>query len=612
MLILTVAGMASSAAENKRTERSIRDWFSGIFKRFQKKESRPRPYYLHQPYNPYYYQQFSGPSYQSQNFGSGHGSGGFGGHDHGGAHGGGHDHGGGHGGGGDFAHHGGGHENIHSGHGGDGGGHGHGHGHGDHGNGHGGHGGHNGHKAANIPHGFGPLKSSDVINHGNSGFIGSVQDHSGGHGNEVDVAFESSEGKHSHGGGVHKDTHQNVHPGDGSESLVSDLSGSSSYEGPGSSEIDVNAVSQDVGKQSLHIAPSNSITPVDSQYVSHPNVQLPLEQKEGEIYLDAGLHGSPSNQNQLSFAASQTPNLYSLAGSSTNQVVVSGRPGESVFAPQLGPHDPIIEIVFQDGEPAAPHPPPIIDQKFYEPVSDDVEVFFIEYSPEDNLDDLENLDLSSAQPAILQNLPAGLPYELRNHLINSGVLENAQIEIIDLDKALKDQSLDAQTRSALQQAYSRTNRQIDASNFVDPTQQNKQAVDIRVQRVNHDTKTPEGIVELLSGLKTFRKGTFAGVVEVNDKKTNKFLPVTVDGKKLPLPDTLPLENRKVNGVLVLAPDSKRNGREAKATFTEGRQLQPLPAISHSGPINTKRRRLLDIDWADMDTNGWIPIVNTDT
>ena len=353
-----------------------------------------------------------------------------------------------------------------------------------------------------------------------------------------------------------------------------------------------------------YLPPSNEISISNTQY------QPPIIPQQPQVIKAPLSSVSTSSENYgPPITLSQPTGLFDIFSGRQpgKNLILNGNTGAEISSPsELGPDDPIIEIVFQDGPPAPAPPPPIIDPSLYEPVKDDVEVYFIEYSPEDELNDFKNLDLSGAEPAILQNLPNELPTELRNHLLQSGVLENAEIEIVDLEQAIHDPTIDFQTRQALQATYNQPRVAISARNA-------QQAVDVRVKRLNHESNSPEGIAEVLSSLNKFRKGTFAGVVEVNDKGTDKYIPVTVDGDKFPLPKNLPLENKKVDGVLVLAPDARdKRSQTWPSTIVKRGQKQPVPAAiaSRTYVPPQKQKRRVDLSWADFDSNGWIPIVNS--
>ncbi|XP_042224832.1 proline-rich protein 12-like [Homarus americanus] len=276
------------------------------------------------------------------------------------------------------------------------------------------------------------------------------------------------------------------------------------------------------------------------------------------------------------------------------------------FEAELGYDDPIIEIVFEDGDPAPPPPPPIIDPGVFSIPEEPVEVYFIEYSPGDNIDDIKGLNLDGAQPGILSDLPKELPADVRSQLLDSGLLDDADVQVINLEDALTQNYLDKETREALLEVYGSESRRAERK-VAAPS---KEAVDVKVRRLVGDDNTSEGIAGLISGLGKFREGRFAGVVEANDEDSKKFLPVVVDGAKLPLPEELDLEGREVAGVLVLAsgendesPKPPANASDPEHNLVESAStLQPVV----KEPDTAEER--VDRQW-NGDPNGWRPIWN---
>lgn len=239
--------------------------------------------------------------------------------------------------------------------------------------------------------------------------------------------------------------------------------------------------------------------------------------------------------------------------------------------------DPIIEIVFEDPPEGHIAPAPVIDPSLYQPQSDDVEVYFIEVSDDGTYETVDDLDLSQALAGVKEEFPEGLPSELSQTLINSGYLDNAQIEVLDLQSALGDNSLDHSVRSALREAYGSESRSV-ATVVEAPSDQ--QAVEMRLKRLVKDAETVEGDAELARELGgRFRQARYGGVVELNDKESEKYLPVEVDGNLIPIPEHPELQGRKISGVLVYADNEKNeNGQTSSkanvvlSTSRRGRQI----------------------------------------
>jgi len=149
--------------------------------------------------------------------------------------------------------------------------------------------------------------------------------------------------------------------------------------------------------------------------------------------------------------SSDTVTSYSAPQASITSRKDSGFLEEAVvsYDRPLGYSDPVIEIVFQEAKPTSQQP--TIDPSIYQqaPASDDVEVYFIEVSDDGSYDSVDDLDLDKALAGVKEEFPNGLPSELSRTLVNSGYLDNAQIEVLDLDEALKDSNV----RSALEGQY---------------------------------------------------------------------------------------------------------------------------------------------------------------
>ena len=220
------------------------------------------------------------------------------------------------------------------------------------------------------------------------------------------------------------------------------------------------------------------------------------------------------------------------------------------FTASLGEDDPIIEIVFEDSAPAPAPPPPTFDPALFAPQEEEVEVYFIEYSPDTPIDNIEDLRLDGAQQAILEDLPDELPADIRNQLISSGMLDDALIQVVDLqDGDLT--SLERNELNAIQQAYAAESKLVEVYKNA-PKKDFNQAVDVRVHRVEDDASTPKGKVQLLNSFGDFREGQFIGTVKVNDKNSEKFLPLKIDNQIYPLPDHPKLKDKPIKGVLVVA------------------------------------------------------------
>ncbi|XP_013196688.2 bromodomain-containing protein 4 [Amyelois transitella] len=214
-------------------------------------------------------------------------------------------------------------------------------------------------------------------------------------------------------------------------------------------------------------------------------------------------------------------------------------------------------------------------------------------------------------------LPDEVPDDLRQQLLSSGILDNADISVLDYDKVGEtpleslppDQLANFFSAGGGQQIAStelkpvvvtpngdqitsRIDEDIDddqdiaasenVPTYVAPPQSQKQAVEMKV--VHFDPKTAEG--QNIAKVYVKEDATQVEPVALNDKKYNRYLPLKVSGNQFPLPDIL--KGRKITSVVVLAPVetadlSKDHTRSERATsnslkgirFVAGDSLQDL-------------------------------------
>ncbi|KAL0869581.1 hypothetical protein ABMA27_005843 [Loxostege sticticalis] len=213
-------------------------------------------------------------------------------------------------------------------------------------------------------------------------------------------------------------------------------------------------------------------------------------------------------------------------------------------------------------------------------------------------------------------LPDEVPDDLRQQLLSSGILDNADISVLDYDKVgdtpleslPPDQLANFFSAGGAQQIASSELRPIvvkpngdsiesridedveedqeiaaseNVATYVAPPPSEKQAVEMKV--VHFDPKTAEGQNIAKDYVKD--DATQVDPVALNDKKYNRYLPLKVSGNQFPLPDIL--KGRKVTSVVVLAPvetealngDHVRKERETTSLkgikFVAGDSLQDL-------------------------------------
>lgn len=154
--------------------------------------------------------------------------------------------------------------------------------------------------------------------------------------------------------------------------------------------------------------------------------------------------------------SSSTPVQQNFNQVSTSDSVFSGTSQAHVSydTPSTG-QEPIIEIVFQEEESNTYQQPQLnIDPSiFRNQDSDDVEVYFIEVSDDQDYKSIDDLDLSGALAGVKKEFPNGIPTELSETLLRSGMLGDAQIEVMDLSEALSDNTIDDSIKSTLSDTF---------------------------------------------------------------------------------------------------------------------------------------------------------------
>lgn len=187
-------------------------------------------------------------------------------------------------------------------------------------------------------------------------------------------------------------------------------------------------------------------------------------------------------------------------------------------------------------------------------------------------------------------LPDEVPDDLRQQLLSSGILDNADISVLDYDK-VGDIPLENLPPEHLANFYGAGGAsQISSSNrvlnIVKPngdsiagiqytdddkseekkfkTLRKKQNVDLKV--VRFDSSNQKSVTD-----KYIRPDSTV-LPSVNiDQPYNRYLPLKVNGDQFPIPDVESLRNKKISSVVVLAPvDSLSNSNEDEEDIVEGR------------------------------------------
>ncbi|CAK1553079.1 unnamed protein product [Leptosia nina] len=213
-------------------------------------------------------------------------------------------------------------------------------------------------------------------------------------------------------------------------------------------------------------------------------------------------------------------------------------------------------------------------------------------------------------------LPDEVPDDLRQQLLSSGILDNADISVLDYDKVGEtpleslppDQLANFFSAGGGQQIASSENRpivvapngdriesRIDDSDIDDQEPSASEDVETVVAAPNPNQNVEMKVVhfnpDTAEGQKVAKDyvkedATQVEPVALNDKKYNRYLPLKVNGNQFPLPDIV--KGRKVTSVVVLAPvetetinnDHNRSERAASDSlrgikFVAGDSLQNL-------------------------------------
>uniref|UniRef100_A0A146KP73 Uncharacterized protein n=1 Tax=Lygus hesperus TaxID=30085 RepID=A0A146KP73_LYGHE len=159
----------------------------------------------------------------------------------------------------------------------------------------------------------------------------------------------------------------------------------------------------------------------------------------------------------------------------------------------------------------------------------------------------ESEDEVEKKKANLAALPDEVPDDLREQLLSSGILSNADISILDYDK-VGDIPIENLPPEALENLYGAGSEPV--ASVVKPDEPpGKKPVEMKVVRYDPNTKEGQGVAD------TYLRSdaTQLDPVILNDSRYNRYLPLKISGSNFPLPDVPQLKNRVVNSVVVLAP-----------------------------------------------------------
>ncbi|XP_046662275.1 uncharacterized protein LOC124355268 [Homalodisca vitripennis] len=152
--------------------------------------------------------------------------------------------------------------------------------------------------------------------------------------------------------------------------------------------------------------------------------------------------------------------------------------------------------------------------------------------------------------ANLAALPDEVPDDIREQLLSSGILSNADISILDYDK-IGDIPIENLPPEALENFYGAASAPVPAVVAPDSVPAASESEGVEMKVVRYDPSTKEG--QDVEDAYIKEDATQVDSVILNDSKYNRYLPLKVSGSNFPLPDESVLAGRRVNSVVVLAP-----------------------------------------------------------
>lgn len=140
-------------------------------------------------------------------------------------------------------------------------------------------------------------------------------------------------------------------------------------------------------------------------------------------------------------------------------------------------------------------------------------------------------------------LPDEVPEDLRAQLLSSGILNNADIQILDYDK-VGDIPIESLPPEALENFYS-------AGSDPVPSVIKPDIEQTETKTKNYNPFSDKGQKVAKSYLKKYEPQLETKALK--DSKYNRYLPLKVNGTEFSLPDNTQLKGRVINSVVVLAP-----------------------------------------------------------
>ncbi|XP_073998985.1 uncharacterized protein isoform X2 [Rhodnius prolixus] len=182
----------------------------------------------------------------------------------------------------------------------------------------------------------------------------------------------------------------------------------------------------------------------------------------------------------------------------------------------------------------------------------------IAYQPTVQTDKPQTNEENEKKKANLAALPDEVPDDLREQLLSSGILGNADIQILDYDK-VGDVPIESLPPEALENLYAAGSAPVPAlasppnkeSEVTGEQTANERESKVEMKIVRFDPTTQEG--QSLAETYVQEDATHLDPVVLNDSRYNRYLPLKIDGSQFPIPDSGELHGRVVHSVVVLAP-----------------------------------------------------------
>jgi kinesin family protein 13 len=183
----------------------------------------------------------------------------------------------------------------------------------------------------------------------------------------------------------------------------------------------------------------------------------------------------------------------------------------------------------------------------------------------------DDKDKNTSSQSALAELPEEVPDDLRQQLLSSGILSNADIQILDYDK-VGDIPIENLPPEALENFYGSAGAASAPVPSIVAANSSAAPVEMKVVRYNPATAEGQEVLE-----KYVRKdATQVDPVALNDSKYSRYLPLKVSGAQFPLPDVPELRGRNVTSVVVLAPvNYEFQEKEDKPTDDRSSREAPL-------------------------------------